>query len=478
MTIQYVCISDTHFGAENSILTNLHPGSGVTDPSNPSPVLSSLIDCLRVLIRTNDSAAKPQLILNGDILELALAQDNVAAMVFDRFVDLAFSPGHELFDTTILYIPGNHDHHLWETAREHQYAEWVRNRPADTTLETPWHVTTLLHNPNNPFPTAGLLTALVQRRVGQQLRVQLAYPNLGLASGNERLVLFHHGHFTEPLYTLMSAAKKSLFPSQPPIQEIWDWEEDNFAWIDFFWSCLGRSGEVGDDVGLVYDMLQEPRALAALSKNLAAAGTTRLPPLVRHALHFATSEVVKHIARRVKKRERTHPKLVLSPSGELGLDGYLSLPLRTQALRECPDLRDREVSFVFGHTHKPFEQRRTVPSYEHPVDVYNTGGWVVDTITPAPLQGAALVLIDDQCNTASIRLYNQSAGLESSRASLAEPLGTANELHEALSSSLDFRSDPWTTFSSAASEAVALRHQLLPKFIERGLRLTNPPALN
>ena len=60
------------------------------------------------------------MILLGDILELALANDNVAAMSFERFLDFAMPPGYELFGN-IVYIPGNHDHHLWESARETQY---------------------------------------------------------------------------------------------------------------------------------------------------------------------------------------------------------------------------------------------------------------------------------------------------------------------------------------------------------------------
>ena len=73
------------------------------------------------------------MILLGDILELALADDNVAAMVFWRFLDLAMPPGRELFEK-IIYIPGNHDHHLWESARETQY---VLNYLAKTTPNDP-----------------------------------------------------------------------------------------------------------------------------------------------------------------------------------------------------------------------------------------------------------------------------------------------------------------------------------------------------
>ena len=51
--IRYVCISDTHFGAETSLLTNLQIASSDTDPVRPSPVLEKLVECLRYLIDKN-----------------------------------------------------------------------------------------------------------------------------------------------------------------------------------------------------------------------------------------------------------------------------------------------------------------------------------------------------------------------------------------------------------------------------------------
>ena len=115
--IRYVCLSDTHFGAATSLLTNPQPASGSTGPSPPSPVLEKLVECLRYLISENDSPdPKPTLILNGDILEMALTNENEAAMTFERFIDLVMADGEKLFGR-IIYIPGNHDHHLWETAR-------------------------------------------------------------------------------------------------------------------------------------------------------------------------------------------------------------------------------------------------------------------------------------------------------------------------------------------------------------------------
>ena len=45
--------------------------------------------------------------------------------------------------------------------------------------------------------------------------------------------------------------------------------DENFAWIDFFWSTMGRSGDVGRDIGLLYDKLQDKHQLDKLIGNFA-----------------------------------------------------------------------------------------------------------------------------------------------------------------------------------------------------------------
>ena len=45
--IHYLCLSDMHLGAKNSLLTNLKIASTDTDPLKPSPVMEQLVECLK-----------------------------------------------------------------------------------------------------------------------------------------------------------------------------------------------------------------------------------------------------------------------------------------------------------------------------------------------------------------------------------------------------------------------------------------------
>ncbi len=271
--IRYVCLSDLHLGAELSLLTRMTPG-GQVDPTQPSLVLVELMKCLRYLISLNqDQSRKPTLILLGDILELALANDNVAAMVFKRFLELAVKENGELLFDKVYYIPGNHDHHLWESARETQYVQnyLAHTRPQDD-LKIPWHTTNIFmdDDPNPPVPSF-FLNGLVHRydRL-KNFNINTVYPNYGLRQG-QRFVIFHHGHFVESIYQLMTTLKDLIFPLQqrPTEMKVWDLEAENFAWIDFFWSTLGRSGDWGKDVEIIYDKMLDETQFRTLVENLA-----------------------------------------------------------------------------------------------------------------------------------------------------------------------------------------------------------------
>ena len=137
--IRYVIVSDLHFGAENSVLTSLNerPASVTdtgfsTDTQRPSPVLTGLVNGLRQL--TREQERPPTLILAGDILDLALSPDEASAMVFRLFAHLAFAEAPPVFDPLVHYVPGNHDHHEWEIARESQYVTYACAQPAQAPL--------------------------------------------------------------------------------------------------------------------------------------------------------------------------------------------------------------------------------------------------------------------------------------------------------------------------------------------------------
>jgi UDP-2,3-diacylglucosamine pyrophosphatase LpxH len=419
--IRYVSLSDLHLGAENSILTRLTSVSNGTvklkaDPTTASDVMIRLVDCLRLLISQNHGRQKPTLILNGDVLELALADVNVAAMVFERFMELTMKPGEELFDKTIYYNPGNHDHHLWETARETQYIEaYLLSTKWGDNLNAPWHTTNMFLGEYDPVPCY-LLDRLMTRyepkyEDGSQPRFLVVYPNFGVRRADgQKCVVFSHGHYIESIYRLMTTLRSTLFPDRTGPDTIWELESENFAWVDFFWSTLGRSGNFGADVELIYDKLQADIQLKNLLSNLAEGIATKysLPWVPRQVEHKILTSVLNFFLNKVANREVKRTDTVLSEDAESGLRQFMEKFLLKQIQTDNASSVPADVTFIFGHTHKPFEEVRSYAGYGSGVKIFNNGGWVVDSMVPAPLKGGAVVLVDEDLNTASVRIYNEA----------------------------------------------------------------------
>jgi len=453
--IRYVCLSDTHFGADNSLLTYLGRGRRSADPMRTSPVLEQLVRCLRALVATNEGRKKPTLVLNGDILELALTTDERAAMAFERFLDLAFpAGGDDLFDKRVHYLPGNHDHHLWETAREGQYLDYigdVAKCPPDKPINPPWHATNLFVKEDDPDPCpASFLNTLARRRGRSDVSFATAYPNFGLVSGDqERAVIFTHGHFAESKYTLVSNLMTVLFPERVQPTHVWEVEEENFAWIDFFWSALGRSGPAGGNVELIYDKLQSQSALAALLENVAygLAQNHRLPVLGETMTAWSLNLLLRPMVRWLASAEVQQTDVQLSETSKATLKRYLQGPLRAQVLSERPRVPS-EVTVVFGHTHKPFEQVESYDGFAEKVKLYNSGGWVVDSEDSAKHPGWAVILIDESLNTASLRLAKRdSVGTDTFAIGQAAEAGAPpNPLHDRLLGLVDATRAPWSDF--------------------------------
>lgn len=462
--IRYVCMSDMHLGAQNSLLTNLTPNNLSNDTSVASPVLTSLVECLRTLIGQNEGREKPSLILAGDVLELALTTENIAAMAFERFIELIFPKDGEPLFKEVFYLPGNHDHHLWETARETQYVNFLATpkQAPGKELKVPYHTTSMFNV--NPVPSL-FLNGIIHRYPHlKDQQIGTLYPNFAVLSEDERrCVIFTHGHFAESMYLLMSTMRKLMFPNAARPELTWDYEAENFAWIDFFWSTMGRSGEVGTDVEVVYDKLQSETQLRLMVNNLATGLANR--PGRAGWKNWIQARLLKRVFNLVlfaaKNAERTQTDDYLTDDAKRGLKAYIEGPLLKQIMIERDQNLPPNCSFIFGHTHKPFETQMRFAGYEPGANVYNTGGWVIDSDQPHPLVGGAVVLMDERLNLTSLRMYNEPDAANKTTAVTVKtatlPVDAPNRFHERIVSLIDPATDPWQTFSKVVMDEIPRR---------------------
>jgi predicted phosphodiesterase len=464
--IQFICLSDLHFGAYNSLLTYTSP-TGKLAAEKKSEVLIQLLNTMEEIISSVNKKRKAKIIFNGDIFELALANTNEAVMTFDSFLELAYTKSRkEIFSDKLIFIPGNHDHHLWETARERQYLEYMTKLAPGEYIELPWHHTKMIKP--NPLKSR-FITVLMQRHKNlHEGRAMTVYPNLTLVNRDmEKYVVISHGHFIENIYYLMSNLQSILLNSKSFPETIDQIERENFAWIDFFWSVLGRSGEVGTSIGIMYDMLQDEKALNELANNLVSYLMKRgdfpgsLQNMLKPIVGYFLTKVVSQIA--VNERGLTDD--ILGKDAKEGLKAYITGPLKSQFMSENNNTLPKEMNFIFGHTHKPFcklESGFSESGYPEQIGIMNTGGWVIDTVQPQKQVGGAIALIDEDKNVVLLRLYNET-NLEIR----LETSDSENPLFQKLKDKLDLKSKTFTEFTKSIDLGIQNKRMVIKNRISK-----------
>ena len=96
--------------------------------------------------------------------------------------------------------------------------------------------------------------------------------------------------------------------------------------------------------------------------------------------------------------------------------------------------------------------------------MYNTGGWVVETVDAAPLHGGAVLLVDEDLNAVSLRMYNESKDPDGYSVSVEEsghPGEPKSNFYTRLNGLIEPSVSPWKDFSNAVARAVHVRAQSL-----------------
>jgi hypothetical protein len=184
----------------------------------------------------------------------------------------------------------------------------------------------------------------------------------------------------------MSTLMNLIFPRRKNPKQVWDIEAENFAWIEFFGSMLGRSDNVGQDVEIIYEKMQNPGQFKRFLHNLSIGIRKRygFP-------HYLASFVLRYyLFRKIPGVERLKTDTLLSSGAAKGLTAYVEGPLREQILRERDGEMPDRMSFLFGHTHKPFQRLKSCRGYREPVHFCNSGGWIVEGETTQRLHGVSL----------------------------------------------------------------------------------------
>ncbi len=470
--LKYVCLSDFHLGAVYSILTNFDVKLGKVDTTKSSQSLSAFAEALHQYLPPICGTELPTLILMGDVLDLSFSDMHTTVDAFQQFVEMVFPKDKPpLFQKKILFLPGNHDHHLWESEKDRFFVQQLERFRASKAVPNIKEVTRLV---NPPQINSYLLTTVIQSYDHlKDFEISIAYPNLGFVN-KDRMVLLHHGHFIESAYRLMTTIGDWIFDNKFQKQTVENIEKVNGSWIDFAWSTLGTSGEIGTDTIKFYDLMQDGAALHQFLGNLAQKIADELLPYLPSnglpKVHEYSVEAIRGlldvIIERGAELERNSYLEVLSQGSFEGLKWYLNNPIYEQLLDDVGDSWPDDISFIFGHTHKPFEDELPLEKYKLPVKIYNTGGWVLDVPKMVRPQGSAMVLIDENLQIASLRLFNDPVNGVMPPVEIKGTGGYPDENNSFLKEMERYQAENesiWDAFSNAALQEIAERAFFLQK---------------
>lgn len=453
MSIRHVVLSDCHLGARDSLLTHVDHDDAIAD--RPSDVLTAFANAMAETLR----GEKPQLVLLGDALDLGLSPFGDVSKSFLHLLD-AFFPvdGDDVFDREIIYVAGNHDHHLWRMAQDHGFVTALQDGQLPQDLEA---VSAIF---GTPSIRCRLMESLFQHRPHLcDASVRIAYPNWGISnSQTNRAVVMHHGHYLDGMYRALSNVRGFLSESESRPASMRQLEQENGPWIDFLWSDLGSAGDIGSEAGSLYETMLS----AGASHDFAESLSRRITGGLRAKLGINPKMELKYgitldnlirasvdlTAGRAAERQRDGYGHVLGEAEIEDLGWYLGTPLARQMREELGDV-PRELSFVFGHTHKPFQDELKVDGFDVPVGVFNTGGWVLDEPTLMPVQGCAAMLVSDELEVASLRLFNDPTDGTIAPVRV-EGSGRLTKLVDEASEAVERASSNWADFSDIVHKRI------------------------
>lgn len=466
--LKYVCLSDLHAGALTSLLTDLSRPKGggrlavaATRNSETTTAFKAAISAF--LDRAVESdVPPPQLILLGDVLDLQFSKRSDATGNALGFLTALAETSR--FSDRVIATAGNHDHALWTDARHGLEAETFAATP-----RTPEYLSATSAFEPTPWARPRLLDALLREAgfAGCDFR----YPNLGFYD-KDRLVFLHHGHFIENEYRLMSSLKDRLSGRHRENISADALAAENAGWIDFAWSTFGDAAGLGRGAERLYQNFLTTTGFRRITRQWAHAAADCLSDMLpmsgnlsmRETLDVASQVGFDVTLGRFRDTERYAEVDALTGGGVEGLRFYLEGPSLGQMRKELNELVPEDVTFVFGHTHKPFSERIVADGFARPVKVYNTGGWTLNGPRLDNAEGTAMVLIDDKLNVASVRLFNTPRNGKVTMAHV-EMLSDGAPGEEAFRSEiedwLEQTRDVWTRLATVVGEAYERRQEFL-----------------
>jgi hypothetical protein len=343
--LKALAVSDLHLGEPKGLLFN----SGEVDGDAIKVTVDKIAELSRADGDFDDGIE--ELILVGDILELSEAEDETTYENARAFFGALL--GKVNIDK-IVYVPGNHDHHMWIHLLK-EYGESVQSN----------------HRPFISSPNGFVKTCISEAYPAAQVEVHYPYY---LIQTDKSCYFFDHGHlFSKTLQIYLWFANiKRLGRGPKDVDEL---EAFTSSFMEFLWyppeihlKTLGKS--IMNIPFFLLKILIDLRGkvwglLRALWDHM------RMPNLETRFIADCTPVYDHYVRRRIM--------WYLTEMCAEGDEVNVENPFESAF--------EKDFHFVFGHTHQGgriLREDRKFRLYGRFISVWNTGGWLVPSVVFSP----------------------------------------------------------------------------------------------
>lgn len=367
------------------------------------------------------------LILNGDILDFSINSFANSCNIAKKFFQEIKKKGQSIVKQ-IIYIPGNHDKHIWDAVewevnvirkleKHKDTRAFKRTQPGIIDLSTNSKDKNLLlprvsyvegENRYGDLFLEGLFES-----EDNKLPINIVYPNLYIKVNN-CIYIITHGHMFDTPWVLLS----ELLEGWRNIEcgEIQHFEEYNYPLTSMICTGVGQGGDVSD---LLYNILTDIRR-DKNKKNLEQMigyMLSRLPIIFGKNLFLLKSKKVNTFITKIiiwyllRKKGIENPRdndlfpdTENNPAQKERLKRFYEASLKqlekilpnTDKNKENKSERElKTVGIIFGHTHVANKKDSRLLDNIN-IDIYNTGGWLKSS-----KKGAEIFFFDNDGNLTS-----------------------------------------------------------------------------
>lgn len=378
--MKYIAMSDLHLGQDGadgtgsySLLSNI--------PDNLKKEKAQAEDKMAKLKERVSSFANDQLtlVVTGDLLDLSMAYFAQA------YNDLAYLLRNLSEVSRLIYVVGNHDHHIWSMFCEYS-----------NIIHPMIYGKGMLWGSGVYTPTFGMgdSCSFLEKGLGNEIErdinVRVAYPSSIIQIPNNKLY-FTHGHLFGGLYNLVSRILSVFLEKELDENQL---ATMNVALIELiYWYC-GETGEGMGANGIIEALFSDAqRGKDSLIKKMVDSGVDEIFPdgVVKGIPDSWERAFIKWVANKVIKRKiKDKPDIVVSKDRHEDPD---------KTLRRVEDWvynvlkfdTNNRMTFVSGHTH------RSAMAYKDNSCFCNLGSWLVEPGDDDP--DTELLMIDEDGNT-------------------------------------------------------------------------------